>query len=109
MNLKEFISETLTEIQAGVQDAIQKTKETQTNGAINPVWGGSEDISSEYIQSVKFDIAVTISDKVTGGAEGGIKVVGMKVGANKEESSETSHISRIQFSIPIIPPVTSVN
>ena len=109
MELKDFISQTLVEIQAGVQDAINKTIANDTRGAINPVWGARDAISRQDIQKVNFDIAVTISEKSAGNAEGGIKVVALKIGGGISESTETSNVSRIQFSIPIIPPVTTIS
>lgn len=107
MELKDFISQTLVEIQAGVQEAINKTIGGQTKGAINPVWE-RDGIRRHDIQKVDFDIAVTISEKSAGEAEGGIKVVALKIGGGLSESTETSNVSRIQFSIPIIPPVTNI-
>ena len=109
MDLKEFIAETLVEIQQGVQLAIQKTRESQTNGVINPVWGTSKDVGASHIKEVKFDIAVTVSDKASGQVGGGIKVMGVSIGGDASESEERSHVSRIQFSIPVVPPVTEVH
>jgi hypothetical protein len=105
MELREFITATLTEIQLGVQNAIDSAAKSHTKGAINPCWGVPQ---SKHIEKVQFDIAVTVSDKREGSAEAGIKVVGISLGGDKSKSSETSHVSRIQFSIPIIPPVTNI-
>jgi hypothetical protein len=106
MELKEFISTTLTEIQEGVQKAIDTSSANKTKGAINPVWGtpGVKDV-----QKVQFDIAVTVADKTTGSGGGGIKVVGIKIEGAREKINETSNISRIQFSIPLIPPVPTIH
>ena len=108
MELREFIAGTLADIQAGVQAAINQTIASQTNGAINPCWGTTKDIGASLIQQVRFDIAVTVLDKVAGSAEAGIKVVGIGLGAEKQDLKEQSHVSRIQFSVPIIPPVTTI-
>ncbi len=109
MELKTFIAETLSEIQAGVQTAIHTTDNNKTNGCINPCWGTTDDINTNHIQNIDFDIAVTVSDKITGEAEAGIKVVGVSIGGGGSGSSEKIHISRIQFSIPIVPPVTIIS
>lgn len=109
MNLKTFISATLIEIQSGVQAAIDHTVKHKVGGAINPSWGGTKDISASLVEKVQFDIAVTVSDKATGSAEGGINVVGINIGGSGSDSTETSNVSRIQFSIPIIPPVTTIS
>jgi hypothetical protein len=42
-------------------------------------------------------------------AEGGKKVVGINVGGSGSAMSESSKVSRIKFSIPVIPPVTTIN
>ncbi len=109
MDLKEFVAETLVEIQQGVQLAIKRCEELKTNGVINPVWGTSKDVGGSHIKEVKFDIAVTVNDKTAGKIGSGIKVMGINIGGDVSESEESGHVSRIQFSIPIVPPVTEVH
>lgn len=109
MELKEFIAATLGEIQEGVHMAIKQTIESGINGAINPSWGGTKDINSSLIQEVKFDIAVTVADEKKAGVNGGIKVVGLSIGGEGSTETTTSRVSRIQFSIPIVPPVTTIS
>lgn len=109
MNLKEFVSETLVEIQEGVQAAIQRTRELKTSGVINPVWGTSRDVGVDHVKEVKFDIAVTVSDKSSEKLGGGIKVIGLYFGGDASEAEERSHVSRIQFTVPIIHPMTEVH
>ena len=109
MELKEFIASTLGEIQEGVQMAIDQTRGKGVNGAINPSWGGTDQIGAKHIQNVQFDIAVTVDDESKGSVGGGIKVVGISIGGEDVSASKTSRVSRIQFSIPIIPPVTTIN
>ena len=108
MELKDFITATLIEIQSGVQAAIDHAVKNKIGGAINPSWGGTKAINGSLIEKVQFDIAVTVSDKTAGSAEGGIKVVGLKIGGSGSGSIETSNVSRIQFSIPVVPPVTTI-
>ena len=107
MELKEFIASTLGEIQEGVQMAINQTIKNGISGAINPNFGASNKDRS-LIQNINFDIAVTVADEEKAGINGGIKVVGISLGAQDSASSTTSRVSRIQFSIPVIPPVTVV-
>jgi hypothetical protein len=109
MELKDFITATLTEIQSGVQGAIDHAVKNKLGGAINPFWGATKQMNKSLIEKVQFDIAVTVSDKSTGSAEAGIKVVGIAIGGDRSKSAETSNVSRIQFSIPIVPPVTTIN
>ena len=108
MELSEFVAMTLGEIQRGVQTAINSTK-GNVSGAINPVWGTTKDIGAAHIQSIHFDIAVTAVEKASGQVGGGIKVVGVTLGGGGTGTSETTEVSRIQFSIPIVPPVTVVS
>jgi hypothetical protein len=108
MNLSDFVSETLVEVQKGVQNAIRRCSDLETNGVINPVWGDAEDASRSDIREVTFDIALTTVDKSTGGITGGIRVMGIGVGGESKANAERSHVSRIHFSIPIVPPVTTV-
>ena len=109
MELNEFIAATLSEIQKGVQAAITDTCQNGVNGVINPVWGTTRDIGAAHIQNVQFDIAVTVVEKVSGQVGGGIKVVGINLGGGGSGASETTEVSRIQFSIPVVPPVTTVS
>jgi|TARA_R110001606_G_C15358805_1_gene648292 hypothetical protein len=107
MELKDFISNSLVDIQEGVEDAIKRVDEKGTTGVVNPHLVNVKTRAS-LMQNVQFDIAVTASDKEGQGVKGGIKVVGIAIGADGKTSSETSVVSRIQFNIPIIPPVTEV-
>lgn len=107
MELKEFIASTLGEIQEGVQMAINQTIQNGISGAINPNFSESNRDKS-LIQNISFDIAVTVADEENAGINGGIKVVGISLGGQDSVSSTTSRVSRIQFSIPVIPPVTNV-
>lgn len=104
MELKDFIAQTLIQIQQGVKEAIDKTKSNSTQrGYINPVWQGA--VSDTDIQKVKFDVAVTVADKTSGGGNAGIKVAGIvDLGGGKTASTESSSISRVQFEVPIITP-----
>lgn len=109
MELKEFIASTLGEIQEGVQKAINETSKNDVAGVINPHWGKVSNLNSSLIQQINFDIAVTVSDEEKAGVNGGIKVVGLSIGGEDTAISKASRVSRIQFSIPIIPPITIVN
>ena len=77
------------------------------SGAIIPNPEGRENTDSALVQEVEFDIAVTVSDEEKAGVNAGIKVVGLSAGGEDSAISKTSKISRIRFTIPIIPPVTN--
>lgn len=107
MELKDFISNSLVDIQEGVEDAIKKVDSKGTTGVINPDFKHVR-TNAALIQNVNFDIAVTASDKEGTGIQGRIKVVGIEIGGDGTNSTETSMVSRIQFCVPIIPPTTEI-
>jgi hypothetical protein len=111
VELKEFIAETLTQIQEGVQDAInRRSTKPDSAGVINPVWGTDGDaIGIDHLQKVEFDVAVTVTDKSGGSGKAGIKVFSVELGGELSKGAEQSTASRIKFSIPIVPPVQLVN
>jgi hypothetical protein len=106
MDLDSFISETLSHILRGVQGAIEATKDTK--GVINPVWGDEGDIREKHIRDITFDIAVTVADRKSSSHGGGIKVLAAELGAEGVKERESSRVSRIQFTLPLIPPVQLV-
>lgn len=111
MELKEFITSTLIQIQEGVQEAIKITQDKGLNGVINPIWGTIND-NSAHRQNIQFDVAVTVADKNNGsaqaGVKGSIKIVEFSLGGSGEKTVEKSNVNRIQFTIPIIPPAQLV-
>ena len=109
MDLKDFIAETLVQIQEGVQEAINRRSASQgAAGVINPVWGNVNEISPDHRQNVEFDVAVTVTDKTTAGGNAGIKVFSIELGGKAEKGAEQSTVSHIKFSIPLVPPVQIV-
>lgn len=105
MELRDFIAGTLVEIQTGVHAAILVTK-GKVGGAINPSWASEGAVDSGLVEKVQFDIAVTVSEEKKGSGEAGIEVVGIKLGGGGGIANERTHVSRIQFSIPVVLPVT---
>lgn len=101
MELGEFITETLVQIQTGVRDAITRQNTLGIQGAINPVFGP---VGAEHTQNVEFDVAVTVTDKSNGGGKAGIKVFSVELGGELSKSAEQSTASRVKFAIPVIPP-----
>ena len=105
MELKDFISNTLFEIQEGVNDAIGRIDSDYNNAVINP----EDPKYARTKQEVKFDIALTTSDEDKVGANGKIKVAIFSVGADGSQSTKSSSVSRVQFSIPFYPPYTNAS
>lgn len=104
MELKEFITQTLVQIQQGVQDAIAQQSTGANNGIINPVFSMYDSVGKEQIQKVEFDVAVTATDKSSGGGKAGIKVFSVELGGEGSKGSESSVASRVKFTIPLVPP-----
>lgn len=106
MELKEFVTEALIQFQEGVQEAIGRRGEnTKAVGIINPVWtdlGGKWD---QYVQKIEFDVAVTVADKSAAGGKGSIKIFSVaEVGGGLSKSEERTTVSRIRFTVPVVPP-----
>ena len=108
MDLKEFVSETLKEIIAGVKDAQEYAKE---NGAcVNPTEFGTlakpehvidmGDGKLSIVQSISFDICV--SDKRTKSGKGGIEIVS----GGYEGTKATEN--RVKFSVAVALPRMNV-
>jgi hypothetical protein len=108
MELHEFVTATLVEIQRGVHDAIKIVCRDAVNGAINTVFERVSNVGHAHIQPGQFDIAVTVTDRKAGAGEGTIKVFAISLGGNAELKKEASHLSRIRFEIPVLPPATIV-
>lgn len=119
MELREFITQSITQIMAGVSDA--QTHALEMGGAINPVsmildkddktwrWIKTDPTfkTDPYGRIVEFDIALVVQR--SGSSEGsmkgkiGIPELGLGVGADLADKTEdlSSNTSRIKFSIPI--------
>lgn len=109
MDVKTFVAETLVQIQEGVQLAIDRRMASVGNaGAINPNFKPLED-SAEIVEKVQFDVAVTTVDSSEGEVRGGLKVWSLELGGKGNKASENSVVSRIQFAVRILPPVTQIN
>jgi hypothetical protein len=109
MELKDFVSQVLTQIVEGVKAA--QEGEDERNGVVNPLisTGVSEihkqghllSIHGQVVQVVKFDVAVTVEEGT--GTKGGIGVFAGAIGLGSQGESKASQssVSRIQFEVPI--------
>lgn len=105
MELDEFVTTTLIQVMKGVKNAQQQwAAEMQGGGVINPSFGELKTI----VQEVKFDVAVTAGKKTETGGGGGVKVfAAADISGKVNHSTENSTVSRIAFSVPILPaPIT---
>lgn len=101
MDLRTFISSTLTQIVGGVKDAIDEVRSIDPNAKINPTPNDQYYSSPE---NVEFDVAVTVTKTKKGDAGAGIHIAGIRAGGKGEIGHESEEISRIKFSVPISVP-----
>lgn len=116
LSLKEFVSDSLVQIVAGVTDAQEKT--SKQGARISPQGYTPHDkmdsvlilpslaTTTRYGQYVDFDVAVTARgiDKAEGGT--GIFVAALALGVKGSEETESSAISRLKFRVPVFLPVS---
>lgn len=107
MELREFVTETLVQIQEGVQNAIARRSGHEAKGVINPAW--SDTYTDANRQMVEFDVAVTVVDKLEGSASGGLRVLSIEIGAKGSKAAEKNIVSRVKFSVPVVSPMTRVH
>ena len=111
MELKEFVSEVLTDIFEGVADA--QVRIANKGGEINPAvrtgTSGStfapsktpdHQILNKTLCVAEFDVALTVADKEQKGGKIGVLLGSIGVGGGKSEAVETSQITRVKFSVP---------
>ena len=108
MNLKEFITETVS----AIVDATSELQEDyEGSGAlVNPpvsfrerdiLEEGSSENRFRTVQTVEFDVAVTASSNKDAGGKFGLKVLSIEAGVDGNASSQKEQVSRVRFSIPI--------
>jgi len=107
MKLREFIAETLIEIQQGVNKAISRRDEENLPGRISPIFSGPADETLDWtrlVEKVEFDVAVTEGRSAEAGGEGGLEVLSVKVGGKGSVKQEHNTVNRIKFSVPVLYP-----
>jgi hypothetical protein len=111
MDLKDFVSQTLTQIIEGVGEA--HSIANQHNAEVNPqiisnhnemgkqgiLWG-----INGAVQIVKFDVALTVTEG--SGTKGGIGVFAgaINLGSSGQSQSSNMSVSRVQFCVPLAMP-----
>ena len=106
MELEEFVKTSLIQIMRGVKTAQHEwAVDMHGGGVINPSFGDAD--LPNRVQEVKFDVAVTTSSRNEVGGGGGIKVWAADLSGKATHNSENSSVSRIAFTVPILPaPIT---
>lgn len=94
IELREYVSQVLTEIASGSQDAKEDLKEI--GATVNDHLRLT---SVKQVTEVKFDVSISTSIKKKKGGKAGIFVGNLGVGGDIENSSTNGSVGRIQFSI----------
>lgn len=116
MDLKTFVSETLTQIVEGVQDAQERIRERGIKAEINP-WSIGAESTREIGQPspVDFDVAVVIAEETSNAtgekaraSAGLISVVSLRAGGELESGrssgARNETTSRIRFTVQLAQP-----
>ena len=112
MDLREFVSETLTQIVEGVKSA--QSKAAESGATVNPAIRASAELAGKqdflptgagYAQSVQFDVALTVTEGT--GTKGGIGVFAgaINLGSSGQSHDESSSVSRVKFSVLLALPL----
>lgn len=113
MELKEFISEALVQIVAGIEDAQEKIE--TSNAEISPSYNNRQQNIMEklnliqsrkgnVIQQVNFDIAVSATEGTGTKAGVGVLAGAFNLGASGSSNQENQTASRIKFAVPVTLP-----
>ena len=105
MELKAFVKAALNDVMDAVQETIEERKAAGGHGYINPK---THDPDEMEIDTIKFDIAISVARETQGKAGGGLEVVGVKIGADGSHKHETSNVSRIEFTLGVAWPHTHI-
>jgi hypothetical protein len=119
VNLKDFVSQTLTELALGVQSA-QKTVSEAPGGAQPVVLIAPDGVHFDREKAgrisydphavyhygfpalVEFDVAITAAETTETGAKGGLNVKVVEVGGHRDSTVENETVSRIKFTVPVV-------
>ena len=112
MKLREFVSETLKEIIAGVKEA-QKYAESERAWVSPRLQTSGGKTSVRYvvygtacpIEQIEFDVAVTSTEGAATEAGVGVFVAAIGLGAKGKSDASNSSVSRIRFSVPLGLPI----
>ena len=110
MELKDFVRSVLSNI---VTDLREAQRIDSVGAFIVPAGIGGHEYAEHPRVSMKsgisstivdFDIAVTAEDSKSIGGKGGIRIASFGASAEGEAESKDTHVSRIQFAVPILLP-----
>lgn len=106
MELRNFVSETLTQIVGGVDDARKKSgarmiaPTMEDKDGVDGVGRDAQDGNALFL--VDFDVAVTAEERKDQQVKAGISVVGFGgAGGDSGTSKRSENVSRIRFKVPV--------
>ncbi len=111
MEIRDFISETLSEIVAGIKDAQPKVQEA--GGAVNPKGCNYPNLEKFTIQhketsrvgdNVEIEIAVTAVKTENSGGKMGVSLQVFEASIGGGSQAQSGSVSRVKFKIPVIFP-----
>jgi len=119
MDLQSFITQALTQIAGGIEQAGKELK--NSSAKVNPkgispltkddkkIYGYYDDTESEtdkrrVVEEIQFDVAVYATESTETGAKIGLMVGTIGLGAHGKSEAASSSQSRIKFRIPMVLP-----
>lgn len=109
MDLREFVSMSLTQIVQGVADSASAISEL--GGAVSPAFssgakqehiGVSRDGTNTLVYAVDFDVALVASTNVGGEAGAKLQIASfVNIGGKASASDKQESTSRVRFSVPL--------
>lgn len=110
MELKEFVSETLTQICEGVKDAQQRCKDS--GALVNPMLDVKTCNKEVYrhdgkdypATGVKFNVGLTESSSSGGKTGIGVFLGKMSLGHESSKDAQAQSVTSVEFTITIVPP-----
>ena len=103
MDLKTFVSETITQVLQGVADSSKAASEI--GGSVNPNRPSKEPGGMSYlgmeVTEIEFDVAICATQSDSDKIGGGVMVACFGVGGSSIAASESSVTSRVKFHVPV--------
>jgi len=107
MELKDFIKQTvraIAEASSELQDELGKDGHVinpPTASSDKQNFGISKDFRYRRVEDIEFDVMVAAESGKSGGAEAGISVLSVKIGAKGDAHDKSETVNRLRFSIPL--------
>lgn len=110
IEIDAFIEKAIIEILQGVASAhnyINEKDDSSVTGALNPFFVDEGNHSQkELIRDINFDIAINIESSSEKSGEGKAKIYVVNAGGGYKKNDTSGQVSKVQFSVPIIFPMT---